>query len=274
MRVVSILATLILVVGLAACGGGGGPSDLNLPSTPTTVAPPTTGPAAGSGPSSAPSTSVVPGLSAALPAVSAVAHARVPLLAVYSSPTAKRTTRELPNPWSADANDPSVLVNQAFLVEDQPGNGWVKVLLPVFPNGTSGWVHAADVTITNVSYGIQVALQARRMTVYSHGSVLWQGAVAVGAPASPTPTGEYYVRAIFATPKPGAVSGPIAFGLSSASGAITSFSGADGEIAVHGATDASSLGSATTLGSIRMPNEEIAKLAALLPLGTPVIISS
>ena len=37
---------------------------------------------------------------------------------------------------------------------------------------------------------------------------------------------------------------------------------------------ASALGLAVTQGSIRIPNAEIAKLAAVLPLGTPVDVSS
>src|SRR5579863_5925447 len=97
MRVVSVIATSILVVGLAACGHGGGLSDLNLPSTPTAAPVPTPPTAANVGSvasSSAPSP--IP-----LPAVSLVARARVARLAVYDSPAATHPVRELTNPWLA-----------------------------------------------------------------------------------------------------------------------------------------------------------------------------
>ena len=52
-----------------------------------------------------------------------------------------------------------------------------------------------------------------------------------------------------------------------------SFAGADNEMAIHGNNDPAALGHAVTQGSIRMPNAEITKLAALLPLGTPVYVT-
>jgi len=267
MRVVSIVATSILVVGLAACGHGGGPSDLNLPSTPTTAFVPTTGAAANLG--SVASTSSPAATTVA--AVSPVARARVARLAVYDSPAAAHPVRELPNPWPAVTNVPRVRVAQVFLVDAQQ-RGWVKVLLPVRPNGTDGWVRASDVTIEEVPFAIRVELGARTMTVFSHGNQLWQGAVAVGAPATPTPTGRYYIRMLLTAANPKTVFGPYAFGLSSSSNAITGFAGGDAEIGIHGNDDPSSLGLAATLGSIRMPNAEIMSLAARLPLGTPVDI--
>ena len=132
MRVVSIIATSILVVGLAACGGGGGPSDLNLPSTPTTAPVPTT---ATTGPASTTGAAIGQPFAATL-----VAHARVPTLAVYDTPGSAHPVRRLANPWPAARNDPNVRVPQVFLVDAQRG-GWVKVLLPVLPS-TDGWVRA------------------------------------------------------------------------------------------------------------------------------------
>jgi len=75
-------------------------------------------------------------------------------------------------------------------------------------------------------------------------------------------------------PNPGGAYGPYAYGLSSHSDALSSFNGGDAEIGLHGNDDASVLGSAVSHGCIRMDNTEITKLAALLPLGTPVDISA
>jgi lipoprotein-anchoring transpeptidase ErfK/SrfK len=264
MRVVSIIAASILVVGLAACGGGGGPSDLNLPSTPTTAPVPTT---ATTTPASTTGAAIGQPFAAAL-----VAHARVPSLAVYDTPGSAHPVRRLANPWPAARNDPSLRVPQVFLVDAQR-DGWVKVLLPVLPS-TDGWVRAADVTVTKVGYAIRISLALRQMTVLKQGRVLWQGPAAVGAPASPTPTGRFSVRAKLAAPNTQTAYGPYAFALSSHSQVITGFTGGDAEVAIHGTNDASVLGRAVTLGSVRISNDEITKLASVLPLGTPVDISS
>jgi lipoprotein-anchoring transpeptidase ErfK/SrfK len=264
MRLVSIIAASILVVGLAACGGGGGPSDLNLPSTPTTAPVPTT---ATTAPASTSGAAIGQPFAAAL-----VAHARVRTLAVYATPGSARPVRELANPWPAAKDDPSVRVPQVLLVDAQRV-GWVKVLLPVLPS-TDGWVRATDVTITKVGYAMRIVLTSRHMTVFKHGRVLWEGPAAVGAPASPTPTGRFSVRAILKAPTAQTAYGPYALALSSPSQVITSFTGGDAEIAIHGTNDASILGRAVTRGSVRIANAEITKLASVLPLGTPVDISS
>jgi lipoprotein-anchoring transpeptidase ErfK/SrfK len=264
MRVVSIIAASILVVGLAACGGGGGPSDLNLPSTPTTAPVPTT---ATTAPTRTSGAAIGQPFAAAL-----VAHARVPTLAVYDIPGSAHPVRELANPWPAAGNDPSVRVPQVLLVDAQR-DGWVKVLLPVLPS-TDGWVRASDVTVKKVGYVIRIALFSRQMTVLKQGQVLWQGPAAVGAPASPTPTGRFSVRSILAAPTTQTGYGPYALALSSHSQVISGFTGGDAEIAIHGTNDASILGRAVTLGSVRISNDEITKLAAVVPLGTPVDIRS
>ena len=86
MRVVSILTALVLVLGCAACGGGGGPSDLSL-----------------GGPTSAPvTTASVPRSTTTAAAGSEralVARARFSQLAVYNSPDASQPIRVLQNPW-------------------------------------------------------------------------------------------------------------------------------------------------------------------------------
>src|SRR5689334_25187627 len=86
MRVVSILTALTLLLGCAACGGGGGPGDLSLGGP--TSAPVTTTTASRS-------TTTAPGHERAL-----VARARFSQLAVYNSPDAPQPTRVLDNPWT------------------------------------------------------------------------------------------------------------------------------------------------------------------------------
>ena len=73
---------------------------------------------------------------------------------------------------------------------------------------------------------------------------------------------------------PSSVYGPFAFGLSAHSDALTTFSGSDAEIGLHGNNNISALGRSVSHGCIRMDNTAITTLSKILPLGTPVEIRS
>jgi len=208
-----------------------------------------------------------------LPAgVSLVAQATVGHLEIFADPGASAPDRTLDSPWRVDPEVAASLVPQVFLVETNRADGWVEVLLPVRPNGSTGWVRSTDVSLSRVTFRVKVELGARRITVFDLESVLYQGPIAVGAAATPTPTGRYFIRVLIRAPNPNTVYGPYAYGLSSHSDALTTFNGGDAEIGIHGNNDASVLGRDATHGCIRMDNSEITRLAAILPLGTPVEI--
>jgi len=240
-----LVATLSLVV-LAACGGGGRPSLVGKST---------------------------PGPEAAIPASdSLIAKADVPNLAVYSTPGGAQPSSSFQNPWLLN-NDPSLPVPLVMLVRAKQPN-WVQVLLPIRPNGTVGWVKASTVTLVPDPYRITVSLGAHQLTVYNGTAVLLTDTVADGAPTTPTPPGTYYIRVLLKAPDPNTVYGPYAYGLSGHSDALTTFDGGDAELGVHGNNDASVLGHDVTHGCIRMSNAKITYLAGILPLGTPVTIST
>ena len=201
------------------------------------------------------------------------ARAIVANLDVFDHPSAATPSRVLPNPWQLDPAVPDSTVPQVFLVVARKP-GWVKVMLPIRPNGTTGWVHARDVTLSPIAFRIRVELRAHRITVLENHRVRYQGPVAVGKPATPTPAGHYYIRVLIKAPDPTTVYGPYAYGLSSHSDAYATFDGGDAEIGIHGNNDPSVLGHDATHGCIRIDNTEIADLAGVLPLGTPVDVVS
>jgi lipoprotein-anchoring transpeptidase ErfK/SrfK len=212
--------------------------------------------------------------STTLPAgVSLIAEATVPQVAVYDTPGAPAPAKSLENPWllNGEADKP---IPQVFLVEEQRQDGWVRVLLPDRPNGSSGWVRQSDVKITQNPYRLQVNLGAHEIKVFQGTNEIYKGNVAIGKPETPTPIGKYYIRVLLQTPDPNSVYGPYAYGLSAHSEVLTEFNGGDGETGVHGNNDASVLGRSVTAGCIRMDNEQITKLSKMLPLGTPVEIVS
>jgi lipoprotein-anchoring transpeptidase ErfK/SrfK len=202
-----------------------------------------------------------------------IATAAVQDVAVYADPAASRPTTSFPNPWFVN-DDPKAAVALVFDVEAQRADGWLQVLLPTRPNGSTGWIHASDVTLTPTRYRVTVELAAHRLRVTNGPQVVLEDNVAVGARATPTPAGRYYIRALLRAPNPDTVYGPYAYGLSGHSDTLQSFNGGDAEVGIHGNNDPSVLGHDVTHGCIRMSNDGITMLAKILPLGTPVTIQT
>lgn len=202
-----------------------------------------------------------------------IATAKVADIEVFDVPNAPKSSKTFKNPWFIN-DDPKLPVPLVFSVRQQQEDGWVEVLLPTRPNGSAGWVHTADVALATTSYHITVELGAHRLRALDGERVLLESDVAVGAPATPTPVGDYYIVALLKAPNPNTVYGPYAYGLSGHSEVLETFAGGDAEVGIHGNNDASVLGKDVSHGCVRMTNEGITQLAGLLPLGTPVTISA
>jgi lipoprotein-anchoring transpeptidase ErfK/SrfK len=261
----ALLGLLVCALALAACGGGDDspraqvkrPAPTTAPRTTTTTVPPTT-------------TTAVPDYIS----YSATVKPAVTNIGVFNSPDDPQPSRQFANPWLYDPGNPATGVPQTFLVKSQRPDGWVEVLLPVRPNGSVGWVHTNEVTLAQNPYRIAVSLGAHTITVTNAHDVIYTGVVAVGAPDTPTPTGDYYLYVLLQAPDPSGPYGPFAYGLSSHSDALDSFAGGDAEIGIHGNDDASALGQSVSHGCIRIDNAAISDLATKLPLGTPVDVTA
>jgi lipoprotein-anchoring transpeptidase ErfK/SrfK len=253
-RLLSLFAASALL--LAACGGGGSDNAAKVHSPPKPI-----------DKGRVTTTSTVP----AYVSYVATAKSSVSKVNIYSNPTDAAPSKTLDNPWQIDPDYPDAKIAQVFLVKSQQ-SGWAQVLLPVRPNGSTGWVKTSDVDIRQNTYQIKVELGAHRITVTSSGLILYAGPIAVGTSDTPTPTGSYYLRVLIKAVDPTTVYGPYAYGLSSHSDKLNTFNGGDAEIGIHGNNDASVLGRNVTHGCIRMDNDAITRLTKSLPLGTPVEI--
>ncbi|MGH1490939.1 MAG: L,D-transpeptidase family protein [Acidimicrobiales bacterium] len=160
---------------------------------------------------------------------------------------------------------------RVLLVEEQQGD-WVKVRLPTRPNHRSGWIPVTDVQLEPVALAVYVDLQARTLAVTDGGDTIVNSPIAIGTAENPTPLGTFYVTDKLETPNPSGSYGPYALGLSGHSETLTEFAGGEGQIGIHGTDDPATIGQAVSHGCVRLPNDVIAELAALLPLGTPVHI--
>ena len=193
-----------------------------------------------------------------------VARANGASIAVFESPGAPDPKLRLrsPNEYGAPA---------VFLVKKRQPD-WLEVLLPIRPNGSRGWIRQSDVSLASHPFRIKVELGAHRITVWNENKVFLQEPVGVGRADAPTPGGEYFLTVLLRPPDPNGPYGHYAFGLSGYSEVYKSFAGGPGALGLHGTNDPSGLGKDVSAGCIRMSNEGITKLAAVLPLGTPLEI--
>lgn len=194
----------------------------------------------------------------------AVAAKEVP---IYRSPAARRPFRRLANPTSVGA--PLV-----FLVKRRGPNGWEQVYLPVRPDESTGWVNDRYLALAWDPFSLQVQLRAHRLIVYKRGRVTARLPAAVGRSVLPTPHGIYYLVELLKQPDPNGPYGPYAFGTSAFSHVLYSFGGGPGQIGIHGTNERQSIGHSASHGCIRLPNQDILRLAHLLPLGTPITIGA
>lgn len=171
-------------------------------------------------------------------------------------------------------SNPNVWHDRLVLLATARSGDWLKVMLPIRPNGATGWVPASTVQLTWDPYRIVVDVSAHRLTLLNVGKPVLRAPVAVGNPSTPTPRGTFYLTSLLRPPNPAGAYGPFAFGLSGFSPVLKSFAGGPGEIGLHGTDDGSSIGHSVTHGCIRVHNNVITRLAGLLPLGTPVVVNA
>ncbi|MEM7275461.1 MAG: L,D-transpeptidase [Actinomycetota bacterium] len=160
------------------------------------------------------------------------------------------------------------------LVENEvPSGPWTEVLLPVRPNGTTGFVPTDQLSLSRNPYRIEIDRADHRLRVYRDATLWLDTEVAIGTGDTPTPVGRFYIIELLQPPTAGGVYGPFAFGLSGFSETLTRFAGGDGVIGIHGTNDPESIGSDVSHGCVRLHNEVIIAMAGVIPLGTPVIIA-
>ena len=154
---------------------------------------------------------------------------------------------------------------------NEKGEYWVKVRLPVLPNGTTGWVPRRALGAYNrIWTHLVIDRRLFSATLYRRGVAIFSTRVGVGKPYWPTPAGEFYVRERitgFTDP----IYGPIAFGTNARSAVLTDWPGG-GFIGIHGTNQPQILPGRVSHGCVRMPNPAIRRLDRLMPLGTPVTI--
>ena len=198
-----------------------------------------------------------------------VAEATGEVLEVFDAPTAPSPSRLLRRADEASGH-------LVLLVRTPPRDdaGWLEVELAVRPNGTSGWVRRADVTLATTDFRVEIRLAEHRLLVFEGDGVVVDAPIGIGAEAPPLPGEHYFLRELLAPDEPFGDYGPLAYGLSGYALSPTSVLGGDGRMAIHGTSRPAELAIDGGPGSIRVTNDVIAYLATTIrpPLGTPVVI--
>jgi hypothetical protein len=148
---------------------------------------------------------------------------------------------------------------------------WYRVQLPIRPNGSVAWVRARMLVVEPVRTRIVVDLSERRLWLYRSGRLVLRAPVGVGSPATPTPTGRFYVNQRLVSDDRAGPFGPAALGVSAFSPVLTWWP-QGGPIAIHGTDQPASIGRARSNGCIRLQNATLERVFAAAGAGTPVVV--
>lgn len=157
-------------------------------------------------------------------------------------------------------------------IKEVRGVRWVKVLLPMRPNGTTGWMRAQDFEFKQLHRRVQVNLGSRRLTVFQGKRRLATFPVAVGASITPTPTGRFAIAEIIPTGDPKAFLGTFVMPLTAFSNTLNEYAGGNGRVAIHGTSLPELIGQAVSHGCIRMRNADVGRVVKLVSAGALVNI--
>jgi L,D-transpeptidase catalytic domain len=154
---------------------------------------------------------------------------------------------------------------------DAAGRYWLRVPLPMLPNGTMGWIPRSAVgDFAKVDTHLVIERAKFRVTLYKRGKRIFRSIIGVGQPRWPTPAGRFYVRERltgFTDP----IYGHLAFGTNGRSSVLTDWPGG-GFIGIHGTNQPEILPGRVSHGCVRLPNRNIRSLDRLMRVGTPVTI--
>jgi lipoprotein-anchoring transpeptidase ErfK/SrfK len=235
---------------------------------PTSTAVPLTEPTT----TAAPTTLAPPVTSAAPPPTTTVtwtpqlsAKLTTPALTVYAEAGATTPTERL--------SATTYFGNTLVLPVTARADGWLEVRLPTRPNDAEGWIKATDASLVVLDDLVQVDLSERSLVWFHQGQQMLKTKVAIGAAATPTPVGSFFVTDVLAS-DPASAYGAWIIALDAHSEAMETFQGGDARIAIHGTNAPGSIGLPTSSGCLRADPASLVALAHGLPVGTPVDVTA
>ena len=152
---------------------------------------------------------------------------------------------------------------------DAVGRTWLRIRIPMRPNGRTGWVARDNLgQLYVVRTRFVINRSTTRATLYKDGRRIWQAPVGVGKAATPTPKGKFYVRELLKGD--GGLYGSWAFG-TSAYASISDWPNG-GVVGIHGTDQPELVPGRPSHGCVRVRNVNINRLRLIMPIGTPIQI--
>jgi len=200
-------------------------------------------------------------------------------LSRYAGAYSAAAVRARPHPNAAEVGRLRYL-NEDGLFETYPvlesrvnpgGRTWVRVRLPMRPNGRTGWVPRSELgPLRVVQTMLRVDRKTLRATLFLDGRTIWSSRIGVGQASTPTPAGRFWIRSRLRGLASNPIYGPYAFGTGAYS-VLSDWPGG-GVIGIHGTNQPALIPGRPSHGCIRVPNAAITRLWRLMPIGTPVEI--
>ena len=192
---------------------------------------------------------------------------------VYASPGGSKAiaTARADTAWTGSRA--VLLITNSKIAAD--GRLWLKVMLPIRPNGSAGWILATQAKLGTTSARIEISLRARKLRLRVAGKTVMTTRTVVGKRSTPTPRGQFAIYERAASPR-GSNIGPFALHLTAYSDVLQSYDGGPGRIAIHGRAGsllADPLGSARSHGCVRLSNSALKRLSKYAGAGAPVTIA-
>jgi hypothetical protein len=154
---------------------------------------------------------------------------------------------------------------------DSQGRQWLRVRLPMRPNGRTGWVRRSALgKLHTVTTFLDIDKRRLRATLFRSGKRVWRARVGIGKPGTETPGGRFYIRERIRVGSKNSLYGPLAFGTSAYS-RLTDWPGG-GVVGIHGTNQPGLIPGRPSHGCVRIRNPDIRRLGKLMKIGTPVRI--
>ncbi len=157
-----------------------------------------------------------------------------------------------------------------MVTEGDEGDEWVKVQIPVRPNGSEAWINTEGFTFDSHRYRALVDLSEFSVEVFEGEDLIASTEAVIGREAAPTPLGTYFINDKVEGDH--GVYGSWILSLSAFSETLETFDNGLPVIAIHGTNSPELVGQALSSGCVRVPDDVIQFLADELPLGTRVDI--
>jgi hypothetical protein len=155
--------------------------------------------------------------------------------------------------------------------KNEVGNTWLKIRVPMRPNGQTGWVRQSALRPMHIVHTkLVVNRHTLRVTLFVHGKKRFSARIGVGKASTPTPAGKFWIREKFRVGG-NTIYGPRAMGTSAYAPTLSEWPGG-GVVGLHGTNEPGLIPGRPSHGCVRLRNADILRLYRLVPTGTPVQI--